>query len=289
MRSDPRYYQISILSFLLAYGLFVLDFEVQAITALVILLTAQLTQFGFTRYLKLPKFDPRSALISSLSLCLLLRTETLAIAALAAFIAVGSKFVIRWNGKHIFNPTNFSIVVMIYCFDSAWVSSGQWGRDLIFLLSIACLGMLVINRSRRSDITFAFLFFFATMLFGRALWLGDPLTVPLHQLQNGALLIFAFFMISDPMTTPNSRPGRILFALLVTLGAGFVKYFLFEPNGLLYSLVACCLFTPFIDRLLPGEKFQWRAPSDGNIDKHALSNSHLTSHHGVHYEKKITS
>ncbi len=278
MRSDPRYYQIAILSFLLAYGLFVLDFEVRAATAAVILFTAQLTQFGFTRALKLPKFDPRSALISSLSLCLLLRTETLLIAALAAFIAIASKFVIRWKNKHIFNPTNFSLVVLIVCFDSAWVSSGQWGRELFFLLSIACLGMVVINRSRRSDITLAFLFFYATLLFGRALWLGDPLTIPVHQLQSGALLIFAFFMISDPMTTPNSRSGRILFSALVSFGAGFVQFVLYQPNGLLYSLVACCLITPFIDRFLPDEKFQWRAPSP--------SPRSLPIHNqGVHYEK----
>ena len=265
---DPRYYQIGILSFLLIYGLLFLDFEIRFDIALVILFTAQLTQYSFTRFLKLPKFDPRSALISSLSLCLLLRTDTLMLAALAAFITIASKFIVRWNNKHIFNPTNFALVIMIIFFDSAWVSSGQWGRDLLFILLIASLGMIVINRSRRSDITFAFLGFYSLMIFGRAILLGDPLSIPLHQFQNGALLIFAFFMISDPMTTPNSRPGRILFAALVTLGAGYVQFILYQPNGVLYALVACCLLTPIIDRFLPAEKFQWKAPGIGShIDR----------------------
>jgi Na+-translocating ferredoxin:NAD+ oxidoreductase RnfD subunit len=71
------------------------------------------------------------------------------------------------------------------------------------------------------------------ILFRRAIWLGDPLAIPLHQLQNGAFLIFSFYMISDPKTTPNSRAGRVLFALLVAAGAGFVQFELYRTNGLL--------------------------------------------------------
>jgi len=265
---DPRYYQIGILSLLMIYGLLLLDFEIRFDIALCILLFAQLTQYSFTKFLNLPKYDPRSALISSLSLCLLLRTDSLMLAALAASITISSKFIIRWNNKHIFNPTNFALVIMILFFDSAWVSAGQWGRDLLFILLIASLGILVINRSRRSDITFTFLGFYTAMIFGRGLWLGDPLTIPIHQLQSGSLIIFAFFMISDPMSTPNSRAGRILFAALVTMGAGYVQFVLYQPNGLLYALVGCCCLTPIIDRFLPAEKFQWKAPTIGrNIDQ----------------------
>jgi hypothetical protein len=62
------------------------------------------------------------------------------------------------------------------------------------------------------------------------------MTIPIHRLQNGALLIFAFFMISDPRTTPDRAAGRVLFALLVALGAAFVQFRLFRTNGLLWSL-----------------------------------------------------
>ena len=78
----------------------------------------------------------------------------------------------------------------------------------------------MVNRAARSDVTYAFLAFYLAILFGRALWLGQPLAIPLHQLGSGGFLIFTFFMISDPRTTPDSRAGRILFALLVALGAG---------------------------------------------------------------------
>jgi Na+-transporting NADH:ubiquinone oxidoreductase subunit NqrB len=263
-RADPRYYQIATLTSLLIYGILWLDFEVQTIHAIAILVTAQLTQYACTKLSRLPGFDPKSALISSLSLCLLLRTNFLAVAVLAACISIAGKFLIRWNGKHVFNPTNFGLVAVIVLTGQAWVSPGQWGSDAFLGFLFACLGGLVVNRSSRSDVTYAFLGFYLAVVFGRSLWLGQPVSIPLHQLQSGAFLLFAFFMISDPKTTPDSRAGRILFALLVALGAGFVHFVLFRPNGLLWSLVFFAMLIPFIDRLLPGTQYQWKraaAPS----------------------------
>ncbi|HEY2739753.1 MAG TPA: RnfABCDGE type electron transport complex subunit D, partial [Thermoanaerobaculia bacterium] len=115
-----------------------------------------------------------------------------------------------------------------------------------------------VNRAARSDVTYAFLFFYLAVLFGRALWLGQPSGIPLHQLGSGGFLIFTFFMISDPKTTPDSRAGRILFALLVALGAGFVHFILYRPNGLILALAALSPLVPLLDRLLPGERYAWR-------------------------------
>lgn len=255
---DPRLYQIAVLSSLLVYGVLRLDLEVTAPRAVVLLGTALLCQLACTRLWRLPAFDPRSALISGLSLCLLLRTNSLLFAALAAVITIASKFVIRWRGKHIFNPTNFGIVALLLATDRVWVSPGQWGSAAYFSFLVACLGGLVVNRAARSDVTYAFLAFYLTVLFGRALWLGQPPTIPLHQLGSGAFLIFTFFMISDPKTTPDTRSGRILFALLVALGAGFVHFVLYRPNGLILSLAFLSPVVPLLDRLLPGERYVWR-------------------------------
>ena len=74
----PRLYQILVLASLLVYGVVRLDLEVAHLRAAVLLGTALLTQYVCTRLWRLPAFDPRSALISGLSLCLLLRTDSLA-------------------------------------------------------------------------------------------------------------------------------------------------------------------------------------------------------------------
>ena len=259
---DPRLYQIASLSTLLLYGIVFLHFNITIRQIVVTLCAAQLTQYAGTRFRKLPAFDPKSALISSLSLCLLLRTDSLAVAALAAMIAVGSKFVIRWRDKHVFNPTGLALVVILAS-HLGWISPGQWGQVALFGFLIACLGSLVVTRAVRADITVVFLGFYVGLLFVRALWLGDPLTIPLHQIESGTLLIFAFFMISDPKTTPDSQIGRIFYALIVSLVALFVQFGLFMPNGPLWGLIACAPLVPVIDRIFPGIGYDWTRPTTG--------------------------
>ena len=266
---DPRHYQILILGSLLAYGLLRLDLEVRAGQALAMAAAALATQFACARLLAgrqqgpgPPRFDPKSACISALSLCLLLRTDHLWLAVAAAVAAIASKFVLRVRGKHLFNPTNFGLVaLMVASGGRVWVSPGQWGSAALFGFLVLCLGGLVVNRAARSDVTYAFLAAYGSVLLGRALWLGQPLAIPLHQAASGAFLIFTFFMISDPKTTPDSRAGRILFACLVALGAGWAQFALYRPTGLLLSLACLAPLVPLLDRLLPGRTYRWPAAS----------------------------
>lgn len=256
---DPRHYQIAVLSSLLVYGVGWLNFDVSAEQIAIILGTVLLTQFFCAQLAGQAAFDPRSPLISGLSLCLLLRANNPLLLIGAAVVAVASKFLIRWNGKHIFNPTNFAIVLTIALTGEAWVSPAQWGSKFFLAFLLACLGGIVIHRAMRSDVSYAFIAAYAAILFGRAWWLGDPVAIPLKQFQSGALLLFTFFMISDPKTTPDSRPGRIVFALLVAAGAAYVQFGLYRTNGLLWSLAVVSMLTPLIDRLVPGTKYQWHS------------------------------
>ena len=245
---------------LLLYGVFALDFEVDGRIAAIIVATALAVQLLGGRLAGL-RFDPRSALISALSLCLLLRTASPPLAAAAAAIAIGGKFAIRARGKHLFNPSNLALVVLLATSDRVWVSPGQWGSAALLAFALAGLGGLVVRRAARSDVTWAFLAAWVAIVAGRAAWLGDPPAIPLHQLANGAFLVFAFFMISDPKTTPDSRPGRILHAVLVAAGGGFVQFVLFRTNGLLWALAAAAPLVPMIDLLLPAARYRWGRPT----------------------------
>jgi hypothetical protein len=254
---DPRIYQIGALSALLVYGIGVLDLDVRGEKVLAILGTALITQYVCGRLAGLPSYDPRSPLISALSLSLLLRTSSITLAASGAALAILSKFVLRKGRKHLYNPTNFGIVALLALTGKAWVSPGQWGSATFFAFLIVCLGGLVVNRAVRSDVTLAFLLFWGGIVVSRSWHLGEPMAIPIHRLENGALLIFAFFMISDPKTTPNSRLGRILFALVVAFGAAFVQFRLFRTNGLLWSLAFFSPAVPLLDRLFPGPTYDW--------------------------------
>ena len=92
----------------------------------------------------------------------------------------------RVRGKHVFNPTNVAIVALLLATGRLGVSGPVGEPPRTSRSSLACAGGLVVHRALRSDVTFAFLAAYAGLLLVRALWLGDPLAIPLHQLQSGA-------------------------------------------------------------------------------------------------------
>jgi hypothetical protein len=274
---DPRDYQVAALTTLLVLGKLALGFDVSWTQVGVTLMSALAGQGLAARMGRpstsgastSPPFEWKSALISGLSLCLLLRTRVLLWAAVAGAVAVASKFVLRvpradgHGTKHLLNPTNGAIVLLLLCGAPAWVSPGQWGHHLPLAFGVAGFGSLVVHRSARSDVTLAFLAAWTAVLFGRAWLVGQAWVAPLHQLESGSLALFAFHMISDPRTTPDSRAGRVVFACLVAAGAGIVQFVLFRTNGLLWSLAAGSFAVPLLDRWLPGRGFEWSAPGTG--------------------------
>ncbi len=259
--SDARHYQIAALSCLLVYNLGWLDFGARPIASALAIAAALMTQALCTRVFGLPAFDPRSPLITGLSLSLLLRADAPWLCALAAVIAIGSKFVLRVDGKHIWNPAGFAIVVLLATADGVWISPGQWGSAAWFAALLAFFAILVLGAARRADVAIFFLASHAALLLARAWWLGDPLAIPLHQLESGSLLIFAFFMISDPRTTPDSRLGRCLFALAVALLAHYLAFFMQMRPALYVALFALSPLILLIDRICPAERFAWSRPA----------------------------
>ena len=158
---DPRHFQIAVLSSLLAWGVTGLDLEVAAGIAAVTVATALAVQWLGGRLAGL-RFDPRSALISALSLTLLLRTDldrrrrrsprcspSAASSCIRLPAADGSP-----GGKHIFNPTNFGIAAVLLLSDRAWVSPGQWGSAALVGFALACLGFAggAARRAERRDL-----------------------------------------------------------------------------------------------------------------------------------------
>jgi len=257
--SDPRDYQVAVLATLVVAGSTVLDIGVEPAHAAVMLAAAQVTQFLCGRISGLRPFDPRSALVTGLSLTMLLRTDGLALAALAAVIAIVSKFLLRIRGKHLFNPANGAIVGLMLATDGAWISSGQWGSGTLSALALSGLGFIVLTRARRAETTLAFLGCYALLLAARALSLGDPLVVPLHHLANGALLVFAFFMISDPKTTPDSAAGRVIFGATVACVAFGIQFVLYRPYAPLVALFFSMPLVPLLDVLNAGPRYRWQA------------------------------
>lgn len=254
--ADPRHYQIIVLSSLILLGTFHFAFQLPWWHVVACVGSSVGTQALADRIVG-RSFDARSPLISALSLTLLLRTGSVTLSIAAGILAISSKYILRWRGKHIFNPANFGLVILSLLFTGAWISPGQWGTAPIFAVFLLGMGGIVTGKAKRWDVSLTLLVSYAALIFGRALWLGDPLTIPVHQLQSGALLIFAFFMISDPKTTPDARLGRVLYAMMVAALGFTIQFAFYNAAGIILALILTAPIVPLIDRFIPAGRYHW--------------------------------
>jgi enediyne biosynthesis protein E5 len=268
--TDPRLFQILSLGILLATGAYFRDFSIRPSQVLLTFATGLLTQTACWRLTPSKPRSLRSAIITCLSLSLLLRADNLPAHPLAAAAAISSKSIFRYRGKHLFNPATFGVIFAIVLLPGTWVSPGQWGQDVAIAGWVMMLGTLVTNRARRGDISWTFLVFYLGALALRVGYLGQRWAVWTHQLESGALLLFAFFMISDPMTGPNARRGRIAHAALVALLAYAWQFRLYHTNGLIWALFIAAPCVPIWDAIWPARKFEWTQ----NGGAHELSLPH---------------
>ena len=259
LQSDGRHYQVIFLSSFLMYGIFCLGWDADVWRYLITFVACLSIQAIGIHYTTKDYSGLKSAAITSLSLCLLFRSNIAYAVVLAGVFSIGSKFLIRFNGKHIFNPANFGIIVTILLTHQAWVSPGQWGNGALMVFLVGAAGMMVLFRVGRLDTGFAFLLTFCGLLFYRmVIWQGWEFDVWLHQVSNGSLLLFAFFMITDPVSTPGDRRARIAWAVFI----GWVSYILavkFQVTAApIWALFFVSPLTALLDRAFVSQNFKWK-------------------------------
>ncbi len=259
LRADARHYQILFLGTFLCYGIFVLNWDADLIKYASIFTTAIAVQLLGVRWVGGSYTSVKSALITSLSLCLLFKSNSYAVVSLATMLAIGSKFVLRYKGKHFFNPANFGIIATILLTQNAWISPGQWGSATILLFLVGSLGTFVLYKVGRIDIGLAFLLTLLGLQFYRSiLYLGWPLDFLMQQFTSGSLLLFSFFMITDPVSTPNHPKVRIFWAMLVAFISFVLTNYYFINAAPLWVLFFISPITPFFDKLFVANRFVWQ-------------------------------
>ena len=261
---DPRIWQLMVMASLLMAGVWLRDFSLKPAQIALTFTAGLLTQAFFLRIFQLQQRGFLSGIITCFGLCLLLRSSNLWVHPCVAILAISSKFLLRFQNAHLFNPANLGVILGLTLFPQTWVTSGQWGADLTTASWLIAAGFFVSNNARRLDISTYFLIFYASLFLGiRVGWYGYSFDVFLHQFQNGALLLFAFFMISDPLTIPRHPTGRIIHAALVAILAYLWQYVLFRNQGILWGLFFATFLVPLWNTLFPAPFYQWRTPTLG--------------------------
>lgn len=266
---DARYFQIVFLVSLLLFGALARDFSLSVGQVLFTLGSAVGTQATWQFVLKLPNRHSLqgylSALISSCGIAILVRSDVIWVHPALACLAMSSKFVLRFgegkNRGHMLNPANLATFSAMLWMPHAWLSPGQWGQETLAAMWMLALGATVTGRVKRWDVSLSFLTAWLGLLAARLLWLDYALSLAvdmwLHQALNGATILFAFFMISDPMTTPQHARARMAYAVCVAASAFVWQYGLFKPHGLIVALFAWSLTVPMWNKLFKAQRFGW--------------------------------
>jgi enediyne biosynthesis protein E5 len=199
-----------------------------------------------------------SSYVSGNSLALLLKPlgPVLWPFALGAMLSIGSKYVLRYRGRHLWNPTNFAITALVLLAPSqVAILSEQFGNDLRVNGVIWLIGLVVVARARLLHVTAAYVIAFFVLAGVRHLVTGTPLLAEIAPITGPMYQLFIFFMITDPPTTVSTRRGRIgvvvLIALVeaaIRLGNDFHVSFL-EPLAPIPAIAALAIVGPLAKAL----------------------------------------
>lgn len=202
---------------------------------------------------------PKSGLITGLGMGLLLRGPGLYPFAFAGTLAILSKHLVKVDGKHVFNPSTFGIVAAFLLVPGSHPTLDQWGRSAWVAFLILNLGMFIVYRVRRFDVVIAFAAAYVAFEGIHALAGGYSINAyafweTYHLALTPAALVFTFFMITDPRTSPSTRAGRIVYSV-ATAGLAVELTAAGQP-GLFYGLFIVLMAVPLLDRLLIGRELR---------------------------------
>jgi enediyne biosynthesis protein E5 len=159
---------------------------------------------------------PASAYITGISVGILIRSPAYWPYALCGAISITSKYVLRVNGRHLWNPSNFGISAMLFLAGETVGSlSIQWGNYLWPMLVIWAVGALIIWRLRRFHITATYVLAFLAYAWLRSVITGSPWQSEIAPITGPMYQLFIFFMITDPKTTVRSKTGQCIVAFAV--------------------------------------------------------------------------
>ena len=157
-----------------------------------------------------------SAYVSGISIGMLVRSPEFWPYALCAAISITSKYLIRVDGRHIWNPSNLGIVAMlVLASDTVASLSVQWGNSLLPMVVVWVFGAVIISTLGRFHITLTYVVSFLAFAALRSAVTGHPLLAEAAPITGPMYQLFIFFMITDPKTTVSPRWAQCLVAVAV--------------------------------------------------------------------------
>jgi Na+-translocating ferredoxin:NAD+ oxidoreductase RnfD subunit len=159
-----------------------------------------------------------SAYVSGISVGILVRSPAFWPYALCSAISVTSKYVLRIKNRHLWNPSNFGIcVLLLLAPETVAVLSIQWGNYLLPMIVIWTLGSIIIWQVKRFHICATYVLSFMLFALARSWITGHPFLAEVAPITGPMYQLFIFFMITDPKTTVQTKWGQCVVVFLVAL------------------------------------------------------------------------
>jgi Na+-translocating ferredoxin:NAD+ oxidoreductase RnfD subunit len=168
----------------------------------------------------------QSAYISGISLTLLTKPQGAALwpFVIGGFLAISSKYVVRYRDNHLFNPTNFAIcALLLIAPDHVSVLSHQFGNDLATNLVIWTFGLIIVARVGVVHVTVAYLAAFLLLSTVRATVMGQPVLPEIAPVTGPMYQLFLFFMITDPRTIVRGKRPQMVVAVIIAVADQLIR------------------------------------------------------------------
>ncbi|HTO00919.1 MAG TPA: FG-GAP-like repeat-containing protein, partial [Microthrixaceae bacterium] len=291
--SDPRMHLAVVTTTLQVLGQVAFDFNVSIAQILITMAACAVIEFTITFTRDKTIAWPASAMLTGNGIALILRVPGTEhgdwwslhgwpIFVGTAALAMASKYIIRRNGKHIFNPSNLALVVVFVALGESRVDPqvlwwGPWSVPIAIAFAVIIGGSIAITRRVKqghSAMSFWIVFAVCTAVIAAS---GHSISANWHVgpvagfdywrllVTSPEVLVFLFFMITDPKTAPGGRVGQSIYgAGIAVVGAAIISTQSGEFGtkvGILAGLVVLCLFVRTIEA---------RVPAKGTEDDHLL-------------------
>lgn len=222
---DPRIPFLAILTCYVVLGITVLGFNRSPAQIIITVGAACLLDMGLHYLLREKRLlFPLSAAISGIGLSILMNyAHGLWLPLVPVFFAIASKYALTFNGRHIFNPTLFAVVICLKFADGMFSAAPayQWGGSAAMAAFVVTAALvLFVFRIGRSALILSFLLFYFLELALRAWltrWHVPPETLFMGAMTSPAFYLFTFFMITDPQTSPQGKWQQIGMSFCIVL------------------------------------------------------------------------
>jgi enediyne biosynthesis protein E5 len=215
---DPRLYMVGVLILFLSLTQLFLGFSQTREQIVAAFLACVLLDFFLTYATTGELIVPMSGIVSGMSLSLLLDSGTRVLPfVLCGALSISSKYILKYKGKHFFNPTNFGVAVILLLGLGSITPGYQWGGGTTALWIALSMGGMTMFRVRRFVLIGSFLVLFTCSAFILKLFFHESYSLAFGLMTGAPFQLFTFFMLPDPRTTPSSVRGQIGFSAAVVL------------------------------------------------------------------------